>query len=948
MLPRHRVQHQISAAVNDGPPTPQRQADKGNVIGCAAGEECLPTQQLRSCDFIPHLDRQKTPSQKDDTQQQQRWLAASFSLPVEEGPAVSIRSDSGRPEGWEHIRSDDTYAVYMCGNEAMQAERAFGNKSLLGDAISWGQEGGTIKASGSIAGWSSPSTEFEFVADAPWCNVRRLLRLSKIKQPGRWSRACSGLTSAFLRDRRRNAAEVHTAFDKAATEGEAGAAAADTQRAGHQGCPVVQLLRSAMYSSMLSGTQLIGRYDAVDEPPSGKEANRDPGSSRAILSDWGGLWQLTSVVSPRDSFSSCSSGERSRSVPVLPFALSCRDGESSHESLEDRFQSNTHLQQYVNVCDTDAARPLLPVGSSSLAVNSGTQRGTLPADEGEMAGFPDSAHVDSEVEASCSATEVSNPGEGGRSRDSARRLHGILLQHAQQHSESQCLRKLKKKDMRLNILIAALPGVDTDELCRQMFAEWQEVSRQRVSCGEEFVFRAPFVAPLVEVPVIAATSFAAVLPYCELRLLEERERGTVSQEEATERRVCSSVHVCLFLIPNSALPLSTGVLALLKRLRAVACMLPLLIAQQTASYEEILRDRGILRLQLAASDLATLEEMLLPLHSTPHAPEACAHCHKLYQPSEVPSESEPALIGGGFCNSDSGRGYMSSDGKAPDTHGPQTLKLEDYAESNNISSSSENASHASDGGCENYRRDDKLEMESAPASRYRCKMQSFSGIPLCLGAVHLPLVLHLPLSGTSVDAASRCTCKAGMGSCTEAVTTPLLLRGMLVEASAVLLRQRAEYGCFLPFLFQQQMLPNRKYKLRGLQQWEYAEKQQREQQQRVEALVDLRQGQIDSHPNADTAMYMQRQLNGLRDQLRKMQQQLVYLQERRFLQELLKEEAVTARSFPSPHGKTFSLNSNMENGEREELLSQMTQTGLVLALMLGFGAVLFNSMKRSC
>lgn len=50
------------------------------------------------------------------------------------------------------------------------------------------------------------------------------------------------------------------------------------------------------------------------------------------------------------------------------------------------------------------------------------------------------------------------------------------------------------------------------------------------------------------------------------------------------------VHVCLFLIPHSALPLSTGVLALLRRLRAVACMLPVLIVQQSASSEQILRE----------------------------------------------------------------------------------------------------------------------------------------------------------------------------------------------------------------------------------------------------------------------------------------------------------------------------------------------------------------------
>lgn len=40
------------------------------------------------------------------------------------------------------------------------------------------------------------------------------------------------------------------------------------------------------------------------------------------------------------------------------------------------------------------------------------------------------------------------------------------------------------------------------------------------------------------VPVIAASSFASALPYCELRLLEGWERDKVLQQERTERRVC--------------------------------------------------------------------------------------------------------------------------------------------------------------------------------------------------------------------------------------------------------------------------------------------------------------------------------------------------------------------------------------------------------------------------
>lgn len=62
------------------------------------------------------------------------------------------------------------------------------------------------------------------------------------------------------------------------------------------------------------------------------------------------------------------------------------------------------------------------------------------------------------------------------------------MEQAQRHLESQCRRKLKKNDMRLNILITALPGVDADVFCRQMFAE--------VSGVLCYCFLLPPVAPI--------------------------------------------------------------------------------------------------------------------------------------------------------------------------------------------------------------------------------------------------------------------------------------------------------------------------------------------------------------------------------------------------------------------------------------------------------------------
>lgn len=57
-------------------------------------------------------------------------------------------------------------------------------------------------------------------------------------------------------------------------------------------------------------------------------------------------------------------------------------------------------------------------------------------------------------------------------------------------------------------------------------------------------------------------------------------------------RCVPQVQVCLFLISRSTLPLSAGLLALLKRLHAVTSLLPLIIVEQNAPQEQMLREYG--------------------------------------------------------------------------------------------------------------------------------------------------------------------------------------------------------------------------------------------------------------------------------------------------------------------------------------------------------------------
>lgn len=351
-----------------------------------------------------------------------------------------------------------------------------------------------------------------------------------------------------------------------------------------------------------------------------------------------------------------------------------------------------------------------------------------------------------------------------------------------------------------------------------------------------------------------------------------------------------------------------------------------------------------LRLQLAAAHLPTLEEMLLPVSQTEagadHGP--CFHCqqqktHRQGQQSQD-GQQQPSAF--------------ASEGEDPSETRAKSNKSASPAEASlngdsSIESSSSNRlnSEPAQGESERNRATDAMEGSSSSFTRQNSNRDRYAGAALCRSVVHLPLVLQLLSPKYRENEVSLCSCRVG-DECSSSVATPSTLRLMIVEASAMLLRDRAEYGCFLPFLFQQQLHANQPLKLRGLQRWEEQEEWQKQQQQHVQALLEMRQSQIDDTVPTVARAQLQKQLNDLRQQLQTMQQQLLQLQQQKFLQKLL--EGAEGTLCPPAYRKSTVLHgSSTQSDEMEEALPHVAQLGLVFILMVGVVALLFTTVERS-
>ncbi|KAL8440361.1 hypothetical protein Efla_000249 [Eimeria flavescens] len=908
--------------------------------------------------------------------------------PYDKRAPLSHQDGSETHEGWEHVVGDEL--EHTADGSALPSGLLAGVISSDGGAAE-GLAGGRF-AEGN-ADCSSPSTEFEYVADSALRDARRLLRLSQRQQLRGWGWAYSGFAPAaeWARSNCR-AASAH--------EGVAGVAADSAGGALDQGNALAVHSPAGLLGALCRREGGESRGASVESGCSSRGDSATPASrAQLVLSGWRGHWQLTSFDSPRGSVSSFCSGETKQQNP-LSRASSSRRADSPMTrvgsrpvQLEGEQKIAEAAQQPEASCASAAQQVAAP---PLLAISSLVQDEAIIFQGGRPAGAPKAPDIAAEAEAPSWLSENQAPFENGYSDDSAvKRLQDLFLHRAQRQLESECQRRMHREGWRLNILIAGLPGIDSTSFSQQMFAEWQQVDRRQIACGEEFIFRLQSAVPCVEVAVVATATFTSALPYCELRLLEKCEDHASAQEETRERRV----HICLFLVPHDAVPLPSVFLALLKRLRAVTCLLPVLVIQQPLSSENLSSARKALRRQLAASHLATLEEMLLPAPPASGVPAAgaCPFCQQQQLGQAQTRESgEPqqravkSCLGGIISNSQpvtpQSEGPARGSSRSPKTsphravqkggrHNSLTTSLqpeglhsdeESYNSSrvsysdtpSNMNSNrrsikrkaaTEDSSPSQDAGSEE--RATRMPVDPSGWNETRGSgfhRSTYGGSALCRGAVQLPLVLHLSSSGDGEGAESSCSRWSGSAACgCGSMASPSTLRQMLVEASALLLRERAEYGCFLPFLFQQQLQPDQLRKLHGLQRWEEEVERQKRQRQHVQALIEVRQGQIDRSTVATRKAQLQKQLNDLRQQLQKMQQQLLQLQQQKFLKMLLREEAEGAQSFSVHHRRVFLPCKTSQGDEREEAATHIAQMGLVLACVMGVGAILFTSIKNS-
>ncbi|KAL8448674.1 hypothetical protein Emed_003583 [Eimeria media] len=894
-----------------------------------------------------------------------------------ENPGVVPQNELEVQEGWENIFGDEaerTAEVSLPVGSLAEALLFDRDSAKISDKDAQSRE-----ADGSVV-CSSPPTEFEYVPDSALRDARRLLRLSQRQQLRGWGWAYAGFASALegrmstCRAASGNSSALESFHPVNGDEHGSQAEATDADGS------------SSVLSGFLHLREGSKRRASSLEPACASRGcqGRAESAPRAplVLSGWRGRWQLTSLDSPRGSVSSYCSAETKRNSPTpreLSNCVTLLGKVPAQLSAEEGFAVSV-AQIPESSCSCEDA----PVSAISAPTHDAADslKEQLYASEpcvGELAVESESAGV---------PAKSSSPPENGHPEDStAKRLQDLLLHRAQRQLESECRRRVQGKDWRLNILVTALPGIDASSFSQQMFAEWQQVARQETACGEEYIFRFQSAVPFVEVSVVAMSTFASALPYCELRLLEKCGDDTSAREETSERRVLfvlrlpvvesfgayasssvDEIHVCLFLVPYNAVPLPAIFLALLKRLRAVACLLPLLVVQQSISPEQLATAKNSLRLQLAGSDLATMEEMLLPVPRMSDGPESvagvCSHCQQSHMHEDRHDQDSQSQRSASTSKREDRRTKRcAGTRRTASLHFEAPSSDESKSSSSNISASDVDDNGENRGLGRSKRKASQGEgqgevREDSPALTQRGRTNSISrrgssnsGIDngscaLYRGAVHLPLVLQLPSCSEGAETGSSCTCWSGSEGCSS-VATPATLRQMLVDASAVLLRERAEYGCFLPFLFQHQLQEDQTSKLHGLQRWEEDVERQKRQRQHVEALIEVRQGQIDRSTAATRKVQLQKQLNDLRQQLQKMQQQLLQLQQQKFLRRLLKEEAEGVQAFSVHHGRLLLPCRSRQGDGKEEPVPHIAQMGLVLACVMGVGAILFTSIKNS-
>ncbi|KAL8434155.1 hypothetical protein ACSSS7_003337 [Eimeria intestinalis] len=792
-----------------------------------------------------------------------------------EGFGDATQSESEVQEGWENIFGDDAeHTADVSVPLGLLAEALLSDRDVTRISDRGTR---TNEADGSVV-CSSPPTEFEYVPDSALRDARRLLRLSQRQQLRGWGWAYAAVASAR---------EGRISTCRAAAANGPALEAIHPVNGGERGSPAKATAAEHSFPVLPGGLRTPDgsrRRASSSEPACVSRACQGTAEATPkaplVLSGWRGRWQLTSLDSPRGSVSSYCSAETKRNSPTPKHLTNCvtllGTVPAQRPAQEGSAISVAHIFEPPRSCEE------APIS----AISGPTQNEADDLKEHPYGSAPSAGEPTVELKSpSVPASSSDPPGNGDPEERTANLLQDLLLHRAQQQLESECRRRVQRKDWRLNILVTALPGIDSIFFTQQMFAEWQQVARQEIACGEEYLYRLQSSVPFVEA-------------------------------------------------------------------------------------KQVSRAKESLRVQLAGSDLATLEEMLLPETRVTGGPESvsivCSHCQQRHMHDNRQNQ-DSQLQKGDMAGSrgDSGSERCAGSSRTASSHYGVHGSDESKSSRSNISASEVDINWGTKSRGGSRRRafqgpspaqarvtgESPTPTRSGRANSNHRRWSSNRGCDhgnsvLYRGAVHLPLVLHLPASSEIGETGTSCARWFDSEDCSS-IATPATLRQMLVDASAVLLRERAEYGCFLPFLFQHQLQADQASKLQGLRRWEEDVERQKRQRQHVEALIGVRQGQIDRSTAAIRKVQLQKQLNNLRQQLQKMQQQLLQLQQQKFLKRLLREEAEGAQAFSVHHGRLLLPCTSRQAHGKEEPAPHIAQMGLALACVMGVGAILFTSIKNS-
>ncbi|KEP62828.1 UNVERIFIED_CONTAM: hypothetical protein HHA_309770 [Hammondia hammondi] len=186
-----------------------------------------------------------------------------------------------------------------------------------------------------------------------------------------------------------------------------------------------------------------------------------------------------------------------------------------------------------------------------------------------------------------------------------RSIRTTLLRQVQVKLEKQCKRRFLGKTHRFNILLTGEGQSGKTTLLNEMFSNWHRVSSRSVCCGEEVVFQLGECRPLFEVAVTEASHELLAIPYCELKLLDYLDRKKQLGQCIDDR-----IHVVLWLLRPCEGALSPQRLLILRRLRKLCCVFPILAMSDTVDVSHLGRYRERLHVELTGAGISPPHEWL--------------------------------------------------------------------------------------------------------------------------------------------------------------------------------------------------------------------------------------------------------------------------------------------------------------------------------------------------